>query len=118
MSDVIETVVHEHALVVTILRSRLDDASSRELLEEVLAEAAFKPSVPVVLDMTRVRFAPSVALSAILKLSKSFKLDGRRIALCGVHQRVVDTMRVARLHTVLEVYDTLEQALQAASPSE
>ncbi|MBI4578218.1 MAG: STAS domain-containing protein [Planctomycetes bacterium] len=115
MSDPVTTIQpHEHALVITIDKRSLDGPSTEQLVEDVLTAAAARTGVPVVLDMSRVRFAPSVALGQLVQLSKSFRLDGRRIALIGIDRKIYDTIRVTQLHTVLELHDTLEQAL--ASP--
>ncbi len=67
--------------------------------------------MPIVLDMSRVKFAPSVALGSLVHLSKSFRLEGRRVALIGVDQRVRGTIQVTQLHKVLEIHDTIAQLL-------
>ena len=71
------------------------------------------PSKPIVLDMSAVKFAPSVALGALVKLAKSFGLDGRRLAIIGVDSRIRRTIRITRLHEVLEIHDSLERVLES-----
>lgn len=113
MSDVVAVIEpHDEALLIAVQKRFLDEVSTRRLTDEVLTAAAQRTGVPVVLDMSRVRFAPSVALGLLVQLSKSFKLDGRRIALIGIDRHVRDTIRVTMLHAVLEIHDTLEQVLQ------
>ena len=111
MSDeaVIEIQPHEQVLLIVVQRRNLDEQSTRELVDGVLTAAGRIPSLPIVLDFSKVRFAPSVALGALVRLSSSFKLDRRRIAMIGINQRLRETIRVTRLHTVLEIHDSLEQ---------
>lgn len=101
----------EKVLVISIRKSLLDESTTRELCDEVLTAAVETPRLPIVLDMAQVRFAPSVALGALVRLSNSFKLDGRRIMLIGVDLRIRGTIRVTRLDQVLEIYETLPQVL-------
>jgi anti-anti-sigma factor len=81
------------------------------LIDGVLNAASQRSGVPIVIDMSAVRFAPSVALGAFVQLSKSLKMEKRRIGLFGVERRVYNTMRVTQLNKVLEIHDTLDQFL-------
>lgn len=112
-AGVTEIQPHEQVLLVRVKRSSLDETSTRTLVSDVLAAAAIKPHVPIVLDLSRVRFAPSVSLGLLVQLSRSFKLDGRRIAMIGIDERVLGVIRVTRLDTVLEIHDTLDQVIDA-----
>ena len=106
---VITVVPHEKALVLDVNRRTLDESSTRELVDEVMYEASQRVGVPIVIDLHRVAFAPSVALGALVQLSKSFKLDQRRITLIGVQDRIQNAIRVTQLHKVLEIHQSLEQ---------
>ena len=114
MADVLVTEIlpHDQALHIVVRKRSLDEVSTRVLIDDVLTAAAEKPGVPIVLDMSKVRFAPSVALGSLVRLSKSFRLDHRRIALIGLDKRVLEAIRVTHLHTILEIHDTLEQVLR------
>lgn len=103
-------------LVVVVLKRSLDEKTTNKLVDDVHTAAAQHPRLPIVLDINQVRFAPSVALGAFVRLCKSFGLDRRRIALVGVHRRVLDAIRVTRLDKALEIHDTVEQVLQAPPP--
>ncbi len=105
---------NEQALVILVQKRSLDAPSTRQLVDDVLTLAAGRPGVPIVLDLSRVRFAPSVALGSLVQLSKSFKLDGRRIALIGIDRHVLEAIRITRLDTVLEIHDTLDGVISPA----
>lgn len=110
-TDVIEVVPHEKVLLIAIRARTLDDARTPLLIDGVLNAASQRPGVPIVIDMSAVRFAPSVALGAFVQLSKSLKMEGRRIGLFGVERRVYNTMRVTQLNKILEIHDTLDRFL-------
>lgn len=113
MSDqaVFEIQPHDRALLIAVQKSVLDDVSSELLFDGVLTAAAETPHLPIVIDLSRVRFAPSVALGSLVRLSSSFKIDGRRIAVIGMNSRLREAVRVTQLHKVLEIRDTLEQVI-------
>lgn len=102
---------HQQVLLIVVRKRSLDESSSRGLSDEVLTAAAQRPGVPVVLDLSLVRFAPSVALGQLVQLTKGLRLEGRRVALIGIDERVLQAIRVTNLHTVLEIHDALEQVL-------
>ena len=111
--SVIQIVDHPEVNLLAVARRTLDDNATRVLTDEILTAAAHKPHLPLVLDMGQVKFAPSVALGALVQVSKSLRLDQRRIALVGIHHRIMDTIRVTRLHEVLEIHPTLDAFLKS-----
>ncbi len=111
---VTEVLPHEQVLHIAVRRRSLDATTTETLVDDVETAAAQRPGVPVVLDLTALKFAPSVALGSLVQLSKSFRLDGRRIALIGVGHRIRDPIRVTRLHEVLEIHDTIQQVIDAS----
>ena len=102
---------HERVLLIEIVKRSLDETSARQLADDVLTATAARPNVPVVLDLAQLGFAPSAAIGSLIRLSRSFKLDGRRLALIGIQPRVLGAIKVTRLDAILEIHDTLEQVL-------
>jgi len=118
MSDTVTTIQpHEQVLLITVEKRALDEVTVSRLEDEVLTAAAERPGVPLVLDLARVRFAPSVALGSLVRLTRSLKIERRRIALIHIARQILDTIRVTQLHQVLEIHDNLEQVL-TTRPSE
>jgi len=113
--SVIELQPHDDVLLLAVTKRTLDEGAVRSLSDEIYTAAAARTGVPIVLDLQAVRFAPSVALGTLVQLSKSFKLDGRRIAMIGVHERVRQAIGVTRLDRVLEIHNSLEQVLRGKS---
>ncbi|HWL93805.1 MAG TPA: STAS domain-containing protein [Phycisphaerae bacterium] len=111
-NNVTEVQPHDELLVIAVLRRTLDEESTSQLVDDVHTLAASKPRVPIVLDLSRVKFAPSVALGSLVHLSKSFQLEGRRVALIGVDDRVRGAIQVTQLHKVLEIHGTIADVLK------
>jgi len=106
----VTTVVpHDKCVLLAVQKSSLDEMAAEKLMDEVQTEAANAGGKPVVLDLSRVRFAPSVALGTLVKLTRSFQLDGRRLVLVGVDPRVRGAMQVTRLEDLLEIRDSIDQ---------
>ena len=110
---VTEIRAHDEVLLLAVLKRTLDDASTRQLVDDVETAAVERPKVPIVIDLAAVRFAPSVALGSLVQLSKGFKMTGRRLALVGVDRRVMDAVRVTQLDRILEIYDNVGQLKKA-----
>lgn len=111
MSDTSEIRPHEEVLLVAVLKRSLDEITTNELVDHVLTAAVDVPSKPIALDLTAVKFAPSVALGALVKLAKSFEFDGRRLGIICSDSRIRKTIKITRLHEVLEIHDTLDRFL-------
>lgn len=105
---VTEVVPHDDYLIVKILKRTLDDASTRTLLDDVQVAAAERIGVPIVLDLSDVKFAPSVALGSLVQLTNSFKFEERRIILIGVSHKIMGPIKVTRLDKVLEIRNGLD----------
>jgi len=110
---VVQICPNEKVLHLVVCKRALDDPSTRALVDEVNEAAAARTGVPIVLDLGRVKFAPSVALGALVRMSKGFTLDGRRLVLIGIDDRVLDAIHVTQLHTVLEIRNTLDEVTAA-----
>jgi len=111
-STVCDIKTRDNVLLVTVQKRSLNDESVSRLVDDVHIAAAKHTAVPIVLDLTNLKFAPSVALGALVSMSKSYSLGGRRVALIGVSSRVKESIGVTRLDRVLEIRDTLEQVIQ------
>ena len=113
MSDdpVTEIIPNDKVLHLQIQRRTLDEVSTRELVDDVLTAAGANPGLTIVLDMSKVKFAPSVALGSLVQMSKSFKFDQRRIVLIGIDRRVMQAIRVTQLHKILEIHPSLDRVI-------
>ncbi|MBK5307870.1 MAG: STAS domain-containing protein [Frankiaceae bacterium] len=82
--------------------------SLRETLLEALRETTSKA---LVLDMTEVPFIDSIGVGVILGARKRLIADGRELRMAALHERVLRTLTIMGLHTIIDIYPTVEAAL-------
>jgi anti-anti-sigma factor len=111
------------ARIAAILRSKMSatliislegdlDITSRESLDWKLKPAHFAD--PVIIDLTKVVYVDSTALSAFVRLRKARTAKGYQPALYvipSIHVRKV--FSITDLDTLWEIYDTLDEAVAA-----
>jgi anti-anti-sigma factor len=102
---------HAEAVWAILHQSKLDDTVLEEMQREVPAAAGQRPGLPVVLDMSEVRFVPSVALGALVLLMRNLKRDGHRLLVVGLQPEVRNVLAMTRIDKLLELRDNFEEAL-------
>lgn len=100
----------DEAVIVLVECRQLGERAANTMVEDVYTAVAGS-HLPVILDLTKVKFAPSSALGALVRLRKSFKLDGRRLIVTGADTRILGALTVTRLISVLEIRKTIDDAL-------
>jgi anti-anti-sigma factor len=98
-------------LLVTALCTEMDEERTRALQDEASTAAATAPSQPVVLDLSRVTFVPSLSLAALVTLQRTCKTRGQRLVLAGVQQNVRGALTVTHLDRLFQIFDTPEDAI-------
>ncbi|MHC4991322.1 MAG: STAS domain-containing protein [Planctomycetota bacterium] len=81
----------------------------REDLERFVARHA-----RIVLDLSAVEFIDSAGLAAIITVRNSLR-HGGRLALCGVCEEITTTIRLIRLHNILKMFRSRQEAVDALS---
>lgn len=105
------TIVPHEEVVLAVSGSKLmDDRSCRELAELVLPAAASRQQ-PVVLDLSQVRFLPSIAIGALTNLMRDLKAHNQRMVMIHVQPNVRQVFAVTKMDRVFELAETLEDAL-------
>lgn len=97
---------------IAVARRALSDSAASALVTEVTAAGDAQPGLPIILDLKKVEFVPSAVLGALVRLSQTMRLDGRRLILVHVDRRVRGTLSVTRLEKILELRETLEDAVR------
>lgn len=109
--DVVTFADHEDVLLGVVNPAQLTDAATEQLDTDVTFASNERLNVPVVLDMSKVKFVPSVALGALANLRKGLNLQGRELILIGVNRQVRGVLRTTRLDSLIKVFPTLDDAL-------
>jgi anti-anti-sigma factor len=110
-SDVIEVIPHDEVLCLRVLPRRLDAGTATTLEHEVSLAALDRPGVPLVLDLSNVKFAPSVALGAFVNMLRGMGMSQRKTFFVGVNQQLRGTLAVTRLDAMITVREKLDHVL-------
>ena len=103
---------------VTIL-SVSGKVSSREnaaLLKDTINGAVQRGHLHVALDLQRVSYIDSCGLGAIVGGHTIVRLQGGRLLLLNVAECLRDLVRVMKLETVFEIFDSEQEAVRSVSP--
>jgi anti-sigma B factor antagonist len=103
---------HDQIILAVLQTTRMDEESARVIQAEILTAAAQTPDRPVVLDMSKVDFMPSLSLGVLVALVRKFKPENQRFILVGLQPAVRETLTLCRLIKVFEIYDTVGDALE------
>ena len=102
----------DRAVVATILLDRLGQDDSARMQAEVLAAAERAVDKPVILDMTNVEFMASMALGALVDLTRTLRKAGRGFTLVCVNPTARHTLTITRLDKLFDIRETLEDAFE------
>jgi anti-sigma B factor antagonist len=69
----------------------------------------------VVLDLSRLRFLDSSGLGAFLGCHHTLQARGGALKFCGMSKPVRAIFELVRMHRLLEVYETRDEAVRAFS---
>jgi anti-sigma B factor antagonist len=67
----------------------------------------------VVLDLSRVRFIDSSGLGCFLSCLRKVMARGGDLKLCGMSKQVRAVFELVRMHRILEIHNTREEAIRA-----
>ncbi|MCR4439923.1 MAG: STAS domain-containing protein [bacterium] len=71
----------------------------------------------VVLDLSRVRWANSTAIGALIKCFLTLQSHGAELRLACLSERVRHYMTITKLNQVMPTFESVEQALTSPSPA-
>jgi anti-anti-sigma factor len=105
-----EALVEEKGDVVVVrVQGRLDAASSPQLekrLNAIVESGHFK----MILNLSGVDYLSSAGMRLMLSVSKKLKhLEGKVVA-CSLNDEVMDVIKMAGFHQVLEIYPSEEES--------
>ena len=102
---------------VTILSvQRMLKGTLESLLKERIAELVQQGRLQIVVDLKQVPYMDSSDIGRLIRAHLSVRQAGGRVRLCNLSGRVLDVLKMTRLHTVLELYQTEEEALASMRP--
>jgi anti-sigma B factor antagonist len=97
--------------VVTIPVAELDAANTAEFKRDMAS--VLDAHTKVVLDLTRLRFIDSSGLGAFLSCLRKLNEKQGDLKLCGMSKQVRMAFELVRMHRILDIYGTREEATRA-----
>jgi anti-sigma B factor antagonist len=85
------------------------------VLRETIKNLAGGAPLLIVLDLGETSYIDSAGLGELVSSYTSITSTGGRLALAALQKRVVDLLKITKLLTVFEVFDTVEQAVAGLS---
>jgi len=107
----IETTVHGKTAVIA-LDGRMD-ADQASLFEAECDRAAKQGSGNIIVDLAKLQYVSSLGLRSFLHVAKARQASGGALALVHFGGFVKQVFDVTRLTPLFQIYDTVEQALEA-----
>ncbi|NOZ21274.1 MAG: anti-sigma factor antagonist [Planctomycetes bacterium] len=98
-------------LVVTPLTESLEIGNADEFSDAVTPIIRGKNKV--VFDMSKLCFVDSSGLKAIIWCIKQLDAVDGDLKLCGLTEQVRSLFEIARMHKIIDIFDTREQAVEA-----
>ncbi len=99
------------AILVCLECVQMSDEHARALQSEVSLAAEQAPGLPVIVDMSKVEFLPSLGIGMLVTLLQQFKQDGRQFMLVSLQPKARETLTICRLDKLFEIYENLDEAL-------
>jgi anti-anti-sigma factor len=90
-------------VLVRVQPDKIDESNLAGLRSETAAAGAAAPDLPVILDLSRVGFLPSMSLGGLLQLAQLFKSRKQRFVLVGLQADVREMVVLTRLDRVFEI---------------
>ncbi len=103
----------EGGIVVVTPRGWLVGGRETEQLKEVVCGFLAEGNRRLVVDLSEVVMANSLAVGAFVGCWQQYRDRAGRVVLCGLNRRLGGIFRVTRLAQVFEVHETLADALAA-----
>jgi anti-sigma B factor antagonist len=97
---------------VTVLTvERVLKGTLESLLKERIDELVREGRLQIVVDLKQVPYVDSSDIGRLIRAHLSVRQAGGRVRLCNLAERVSAVLRLTRLDTVLDLYQTEEEAL-------
>lgn len=106
------TVENIGAVTVVMAPGEFLDAHTANEFKPMMAPL-LQASAKIVLDMSHVRFVDSAGLGTILSCLRQLHATGGQLKMCGLLKPVRALFELVRMHRIIEIYNTQEEAVKA-----
>ena len=106
--------IQKGALVATVTCQSLDSESIERFARECAELAHRYTELPLVLDITALKFLASVAIGGIIRLANQCKGNGRRLVLAGLDEKIHNMLKKTCTDRMFEIRGSVAEALRDA----
>lgn len=92
----------------------LDASNAGEFKRDIAP--ALEANTKLVLDLSRLRFVDSSGLGAFISCLRKLNAKGGDLKLCGMSKQVRAVFELVRMHRIIDIHDTKEEAVRAFAP--
>ena len=103
----------ESISIITVLNEKMDTVIAPDLKSNIILTADGNEHGPLILDLTKVQFADSSGLSALLLAHRIYRDSNRSLVICGLSERVEKLIEISQLHSVFTITKTRAEAIKA-----
>jgi len=111
MSLIIEQLDRTDAAVVVIPGKELDASNAASLKQDL--SPVLEQYTYVVLDLSELTFVDSSGLGAILSFTRTLAMKQGELKLCALQKPVRALVELVRLHRVMDIFNTREEAVRS-----
>jgi len=104
---------HDKVVWAVIQCEELNEDTTARMQDEICAAANAEPREPVVLDLSRVSFIPSLGLGGLINLVNYLSHEGHRFVLISLKPQILTTLKVTKLDKLFEIHDGIDAAVAA-----
>src|SRR5262245_3647181 len=91
------------AVLVHVLAHELGKTEVDSMCAGIDTAQASAPSLPFILDMSRVGFAGSLAMGVLVGLSQEFRTRGQRLIFAGLQPNLQQAMTYSHINRIIEI---------------
>ena len=106
---------HESGVVLLALSGSLTMGNQLQRLEWLVEELVKKNQTRIVMDLSQISYLDSAGIGVILKCSGLAKQAGGHLNLAAPTERVLSTLKLVSLDTILTINATPAEAISALS---
>ncbi len=100
------------AVVVRVLARDLGEANLARVRAGIADAVSREPSLPFIVDLSQVKFLPSLTLGALVRLVNEFRSRRQRLIFVCVQATVRQVLAITRIDRIMEVLDDVDAALR------
>jgi anti-sigma B factor antagonist len=86
------------------MSGELDMGNANEFKKQIIDELVSKGNINVALDFTKMEYIDSSGLGVIVSLHKRCKINGGRLAICGMNETLSRLFKLTSLDKALNIY--------------